>query len=116
MVGKRAERWSPGISPPAYACSKAALGQLTRVAAASRGQYDVNVNAVAPGVTRTPMFYPGGDDPDRLEKAVCEGPLANFARPRVRTRGCRGDHPLPVLPDSRQITGQTIHASAGSVV
>ncbi len=37
-----------------YGAAKAGLAQLTRTAAADLGRYDINVNAVAPGVTMTP--------------------------------------------------------------
>ncbi len=39
-----------------YCASKAALSMLVRVAAAEWGPYGLRVNAVAPGVTRTPML------------------------------------------------------------
>jgi NAD(P)-dependent dehydrogenase (short-subunit alcohol dehydrogenase family) len=42
-------------SQAAYGGSKAALTQLTRTAAAEFGSYGINVNAVAPGLTLTPM-------------------------------------------------------------
>jgi NAD(P)-dependent dehydrogenase (short-subunit alcohol dehydrogenase family) len=39
-----------------YSASKAALSMLVRVAAAEWGPHGLRVNAVAPGVTRTPML------------------------------------------------------------
>ena len=42
-----------------YSASKAALSMLVRVAAAEWGPDGLRVNAVAPGVTRTPMLGPG---------------------------------------------------------
>ena len=42
-----------------YCASKAALSMLVRVAAAEWGPLGVRVNAVAPGVTRTPMLGRG---------------------------------------------------------
>jgi NAD(P)-dependent dehydrogenase (short-subunit alcohol dehydrogenase family) len=41
-----------------YCASKAALSMLVRVAAAEWGPHGLRVNAVAPGVTRTPMLGP----------------------------------------------------------
>jgi NAD(P)-dependent dehydrogenase (short-subunit alcohol dehydrogenase family) len=43
-----------------YCASKAALSMLVRVAAAEWGAMGHRVNAVAPGVTRTPMLGAGG--------------------------------------------------------
>jgi NAD(P)-dependent dehydrogenase (short-subunit alcohol dehydrogenase family) len=42
-----------------YCASKAALSMLVRVAAAEWGPQGLRVNAVAPGVTRTPMLGVG---------------------------------------------------------
>ena len=50
------------LSPAVYAASKAAICGLTRAAAADLGPYDVNVNAVAPGMTKTPMTAGVGGD------------------------------------------------------
>jgi NAD(P)-dependent dehydrogenase (short-subunit alcohol dehydrogenase family) len=44
-----------------YCASKAALSMLVRVAAEEWGPDGVRVNAVAPGVTRTPMLGAGPD-------------------------------------------------------
>jgi NAD(P)-dependent dehydrogenase (short-subunit alcohol dehydrogenase family) len=104
-----------GDPPAAYACSKAAIGALTRVAAAELGAFGINVNAVAPGATWTPLAARGGSR-ERLEKIVSEGPLANLLG-RVST----ADDVVSAImylcePGSRQITGQTIHTSAGLVV
>jgi NAD(P)-dependent dehydrogenase (short-subunit alcohol dehydrogenase family) len=42
-----------------YCASKAALSMLVHVAAAEWGQFAIRVNAIAPGVTRTPMLGRG---------------------------------------------------------
>ncbi len=44
-----------GTSNAAYAASKGAVLAMTQVAAHQLGRYDINVNAICPGVTRTPM-------------------------------------------------------------
>jgi NAD(P)-dependent dehydrogenase (short-subunit alcohol dehydrogenase family) len=47
----------------AYCASKAAADMLVRVAAAELGEHGIRVNAVAPGVTRTPMVPVADDTP-----------------------------------------------------
>ena len=95
----------------AYASSKAALVQLTRSAAAELAPYEINVNAIAPGVTRTGMTR--GRD---LEAAVREGPLANLFGRVSEPEDVAAAIVFLCLPESRQITAQTIHTSAGAVV
>jgi NAD(P)-dependent dehydrogenase (short-subunit alcohol dehydrogenase family) len=102
---------------PAYGSSKAGLLALTRMAAGELGPYGINVNAVAPGVTTTPMafraFSGGEADLDRL---ATEGPLANLVHRASRPEDVAAVIVFLCLPASRQITGQTIHTSGGSIV
>jgi NAD(P)-dependent dehydrogenase (short-subunit alcohol dehydrogenase family) len=100
---------------PHYAASKAALGAVTRMAAAELGRYDINVNAVAPGVTKTPMTRGIGDD-EAYARAVSEGPLANLLGRASEASDVSAAITFLCLPESRQITAQTIHTSAGLVV
>src|SRR3989442_1259304 len=44
-----------GTSNAAYAASKGAVISMTMIAAHQLGRYDINVNAICPGVTRTAM-------------------------------------------------------------
>ena len=44
-----------GTSNAAYAASKGAVISMTHIAAHQLGRYDINVNAICPGVTRTEM-------------------------------------------------------------
>jgi NAD(P)-dependent dehydrogenase (short-subunit alcohol dehydrogenase family) len=99
----------------AYSTSKLAVVQLARVAAAQLGPYGVNVNAIAPGVTRTPMVAGMGDEDD-LQRAVSEGPLANLLQRVSEPEDVGAAVAFLCLPASRQITGQVIHTSAGLIV
>lgn len=98
-----------------YGAAKAGLAQLTRVAAADLGAHDINVNAVAPGVTMTPMTNSIGDEA-AFAKVIAEGPLANLLGRASRAEDVADAVVYLCLPGSRQITGQTIHTSAGAVV
>jgi NAD(P)-dependent dehydrogenase (short-subunit alcohol dehydrogenase family) len=101
-------------SRPAYGVSKAALNALTRVAARELGKYDINVNAVAPGVTATPLQR-GLRDDDSMQSAVSSGPLENFFHRVSTPEDVAATVLFLCLPTSRQITGQVIHTSAGVV-
>jgi NAD(P)-dependent dehydrogenase (short-subunit alcohol dehydrogenase family) len=66
----------PAPSPAVYAASKAGINGLTRAAAADLGLHDINVNSVAPGLTKTPMTAGLGDDV--YQQVVSWGPLENL--------------------------------------
>jgi NAD(P)-dependent dehydrogenase (short-subunit alcohol dehydrogenase family) len=102
------------MAPLAYSSSKAALCQLTRVAAAQLAEYDINVNAVAPGVTETPMNQAMGKE--TLQKLATEGPMANMFQRVSEPQDVAEAVLFLCLPGSRQVTAQTIHTSAGSVL
>lgn len=102
-------------SPIAYASSKAALVQLTRSAAAELGTHNINVNAVAPGITATAMTQVIGDA-IALQKSASSGPLENLFHRVSQPEDVAAAIVFLCLPGSRQITGQTIHTSAGAVV
>jgi NAD(P)-dependent dehydrogenase (short-subunit alcohol dehydrogenase family) len=100
-------------STPAYGSSKAALLSLTRMGAGELGVHDINVNAVAPGITATPMAVRALGDLDAL---VSGGPMANLLHRVSTPEDVAAVIVFLCLPASRQITGQTIHTSAGSIV
>ncbi|MBV8774355.1 MAG: SDR family oxidoreductase [Deltaproteobacteria bacterium] len=102
-------------SPIAYASSKAAIVQLTRCAAAELGKYDINVNAIAPGITATGMTRVLGDE-EALQRVASSGPLENLFHRVSMPEDVAAVIVFLCLPVSRQITGQTIHTSAGAVV
>jgi NAD(P)-dependent dehydrogenase (short-subunit alcohol dehydrogenase family) len=102
-------------SPVAYASAKAALVQLTRSAAAELGPHNINVNAVAPGITATGMTRVLGDA-EALQRVASSGPLENLFHRVSQPEDVAAAIVFLCLPGSRQITGQTIHTSAGAVV
>jgi NAD(P)-dependent dehydrogenase (short-subunit alcohol dehydrogenase family) len=108
------------VSGPDYVASKGALLGLTRTAAGYLSALDVNVNAVAPGLTDTPRVRASGDTPDehaaKMQKLASEGALANaFGRPSAPEDVAEVIVFL-CLPASRQVTGQVLHTSAGAIV
>jgi NAD(P)-dependent dehydrogenase (short-subunit alcohol dehydrogenase family) len=100
--------------PAIYAASKAGLNGLTRVAAGDLAVHGIRVNAVAPGLTKTPMT--GAFDDETYHQMVSGGPFENLtchaAEPEDVARVIR----FLCLPDSCEITGQIIHTSGGLVV
>lgn len=102
-------------SPMAYATSKAAIVQLTRSAAAELGRHDINVNAIAPGITATAMTRVLGNA-EALEAAASSGPLENLFHRVSQPEDVAAAVLFLCIPASRQVTGQTIHTSAGAVV
>lgn len=102
-------------SPIAYATSKAAIVQLTRSAAAELGPHDINVNAIAPGITATAMTQVLGDA-EVLQRAASSGPLENLFHRVSQPEDVAAAILFLCIPASRQITGQVIHTSAGAVV
>lgn len=102
-------------SPIHYAASKAAISSMTRTIAAELGPHGINVNAVAPGLTKTPMTKGVGDEA-AFDAAVKDGPLANLLHRAAEAADVAEVIVFLCLPGSRQITAQTVHTSAGLVL
>ena len=100
-------------SPAIYAATKAGLNGLTRAAAADLGPHDVNVNAVAPGMTRTPMVAP---DDETFMRRFRSAALGNLLGRPSEAEDVANVILFLCLPESRQITGQVVNTSAGLVV
>jgi NAD(P)-dependent dehydrogenase (short-subunit alcohol dehydrogenase family) len=103
------------FSPAIYAATKAGINGLTRTSAADLGPHGINVNAVAPGLTRTPIVAGMGDAAD-LKLAVTSGPMANLLHRVSEPEDVANVIVFLCLPESSQITGQVINTSAGLVV
>ncbi len=98
-----------------YAASKAGLESLTRTAAAQLGPHGINVNNVAPGLTRTAYRQRMGGD-EAFQRVVSQGPMENLMHLVAEPEDVAAVILFLCLPASRQITGQTIHTSAGLIV
>ena len=107
-----------GTSNVAYAGSKGAVIAMTRVAASQLAPYNINVNAICPGVTRTAMY-----------EGIVEG-VAEREKISVADATARMDAAIPLkrsnTPDdiahmavflasdeARNITGQSFNVDGG---
>ena len=75
-----ADEGLPRIS--AYSASKAGLSTFTRCLASEWGPFNINVNAIAPGVIRTDMVAHHLENPKSKEAILERIPLGRVAEPR----------------------------------
>jgi NAD(P)-dependent dehydrogenase (short-subunit alcohol dehydrogenase family) len=91
----------------AYCVSKAGVDMLVKIAAAEWGSYGIRVNAVGPGVTRTPMLVDAARLPGWVD-ALCERtPLG-----RLGEAGDVAGAIVGVL-ELDWVTGQVVFADGG---
>ena len=109
-----------GTSNAIYAASKGAVISLTKTAAQQLGPHNINVNAVCPGIVRTPLFEAivrtiaeaeGLPIEDVEARAVASVPLKRANEPE--------DIAAMVLflasPGARNITGQSFNVDGGII-
>jgi len=63
----------------AYCVAKAGVVMMTKVMAINWAKYNIEVNAVAPAYTRTPLIQPVLDDPDRRKAIEARSPKKRVA-------------------------------------
>jgi NAD(P)-dependent dehydrogenase (short-subunit alcohol dehydrogenase family) len=97
----------------AYCATKAAVIMMTRVMAAEWAQYGVRVNAIAPGITRTPMWAAdvasGAIDEARLVSLV---PMERMCTPAEIGKLAT----FLASDDTAYITGDTITIDGGATL
>ena len=94
-----------------YCASKAALSMLVQVAAAEWGQFGIRVNAIAPGVTRTPMLGRGPaltvEDSPWLAGVTERTALGRLGEPEDIAQSIIGLHSM------EWVTGQVLECDGG---
>jgi 2-deoxy-D-gluconate 3-dehydrogenase len=102
-------RAAPGMG--IYGIAKAGIEMLTRVLAAELAPFNIQVNAVAPGMVRTDFSRPFWSTPEICELIVKAIPAGRIAEPPDLV-------PLVLFLASRQadyISGQTIAVDGGAL-
>ena len=93
-----------------YAASKAGIIGLTRTLALEFARYNINVNCVAPGATKTPMT--ATIPADLVAKLSEKIPLKRFAEPEE----IANVHAFLVSDEASYITGQCIFVDGGDTL
>jgi len=110
-----------GTSNAAYAASKGAVIAMTKIAAHQLGRYDINVNAICPGVTRTAMSQ--GSLQQRAETLGIT--IEELERRRLEVIPIhRANDPDDIAamalflasPGARNITGQALNVDGGLIM
>jgi len=91
----------------AYCVSKAGVDMLVKVAAVEWGSFGIRVNAVGPGVTRTPMFVDGERLPGWVDALSERTALGGVGEATDVAGAIVGVLELP------WVTGQVVHADGG---
>lgn len=104
-----------GISPDilaVYSISKAGVIMATKVMAQQWGQYNIRVNTVAPGLTKTKFSEALWGNPDILNIAMSRTPLARPAEPEEMV----GAIIFLASDTSSYVTGQVIAVDGGTTI
>jgi NAD(P)-dependent dehydrogenase (short-subunit alcohol dehydrogenase family) len=119
-IASIAGRGYPGTSNAAYAASKGAVIALTKTAAQQLARYDINVNAICPGVTRTELGARNA-----VERAAARGITVAELQAEQEAHIPLGRANLPediaamavflASPGARNITGQAYNVDGGLV-
>jgi NAD(P)-dependent dehydrogenase (short-subunit alcohol dehydrogenase family) len=98
------------VNRSVYSATKAAVSQLTRALALEWASVGVTVNAIAPGILRTPLTEAYVEaEPARLERVLAKTPLGRLGTPEDLV----GVALLLASRASDYITGQTIVVDGG---
>ncbi|MCC6861858.1 MAG: SDR family oxidoreductase [Bryobacterales bacterium] len=97
----------------AYAASKGAVNSLTRAMAAYYAPHKIRVNAIAPGLVRTPMSLRAQSDPEILEfMKTKQALLEDLIEPAEVARAAV----FLLSDDARAVTGEIFSIDAGWAV
>ena len=104
-----------GITPdilPVYSMSKAGVIMASKVMAQQWAQYNIRVNTVAPGLTRTQFSQALWSNPDILQGAMSRTPMGRIAEPEEMV----GAIIFLASDASSYVTGQVIVVDGGTSI
>ena len=101
-----------GIPNSVYAMTKAGIVMLTKALAEEWAQYNINVNAIAPGYFATPLVADRLKDPETSKSIIELTPLKRVGGPE----DIMGTAVFLASEASNYITGQTICLDGGRTV
>jgi len=101
-----------GIPNSVYAMTKAGIVMLTKALAEEWAQYNINVNAVAPGYFATPLVADRLKDPEASKSIIDSTPLKRVGVPE----DIMGTVVFLASEASNFITGQTICLDGGRTI
>ncbi len=113
-------RGYPGASNAAYAASKGAVIALTKMAAQQLGRYNINVNSICPGVTRTELGQRNAVT-RAAERGITVEQMQAEQEAAIPIRRANTPDDIAALavflasPGARNITGQSINVDGGLV-
>lgn len=100
----------------AYAASKAGVIALTKVAALEGAAHGVTVNAVAPGLTDTPMTREAVGGVKALRDSASTSSMANPMGAVLEADDVARCVAFLCTAEAGRITGQVLHVNAGSLM
>jgi len=102
---------TPGILP-VYSISKAGVIMATKVMAREWSKYNIRVNAIAPGLTKTLFSEALWNNPEILQNAISETPMGRIAQPEEMVGAV-----IYLASDiSSYVTGQVIAVDGGATI
>ncbi len=104
--GVRATMWGGNEG---YCATKGAIDMMTRALASEWAPYNINVNAIAPLLVKTPLAAATLNNPEKLQKYVANVPFKRIGEPE----DLMGIGIFLASPASDFITGQIIYLDGG---
>ncbi|MDI3548759.1 MAG: hypothetical protein PWR10_2411, partial [Halanaerobiales bacterium] len=95
-----------------YCISKAGVIMLTKALAAEWSEYNINVNAIAPGSTKTPLVKKLLESPEKLRELEELTPMNRLAE----VEEIAGTVLFLASPEASYITGETIKIDGGYTI